>query len=512
MFASLRIETTSFSKRILSNRYYFRSMTTMTPQLKGTSLFKEAAFVNGKFVSAASNERFSVKDPATGEIIGEVPEMGVEDCKNAIDVATASLKTWKKTTSKTRADLLEKWYNLMMENKETLAQILTAENGKNMTESRGEIVYGASFIKWFAEEARRAYGDIIPSPAEDRRLLVIQQPVGVVGIVTPWNFPNAMITRKLGAALAAGCTAVVKPAPETPFSALALCELANQAGIPEGVINMITGQKHTKDIGKEMATSEKVHKLSFTGSTAVGKILMEQGASTIKKLSLELGGNAPFIVFDDADIDAAVEGAIGSKFRNTGQTCVCSNRLLIQSGVYDEFAKKLVERVKKFKVGHGFEDGVTHGPLISEAAVEKVKRHVDDAVSKGATVAQGGKHIKGNFYEPTVLLNMDTSMIISSEETFGPVAALYKFEKEEEAVELANDTPFGLAGYFYSKDMGRIWRVAEAMEVGMVGVNCGSVSFEAAPFGGIKQSGLGREGSKYGLEEYLERKFICMAI
>ncbi|ORX78975.1 succinate-semialdehyde dehydrogenase [Basidiobolus meristosporus CBS 931.73] len=484
----------------------------MTPQLKKTNLLKEAAFINGKFVGASTNQRFAVKDPATGEVIGEVPEMDVTDCKKAIDVASNTLKTWKKTTAKARSDMLERWYDLMIENKESLAQILTAENGKNLTESRGEIEYGASFIKWFAEEARRAYGDVIPSPVADKRLIVIQQPVGVVGIVTPWNFPNAMITRKLGAALAAGCTAVVKPAHETPFSALALCELANQAGIPEGVINMVTTQKHTKDIGKEMAESEKVHKLSFTGSTGVGKLLMEQGASTIKKISLELGGNAPFIVFNDADVDAAVEGAIGSKFRNTGQTCVCSNRLLIQSGIYDEFAKKLVERVKKFKVGHGFEEGVTHGPLISEAAVEKVKRHVDDAVSKGASIAQGGKHIKGNFYEPTVLLDMNTSMAITTEETFGPVAALYKFSNEDEAIELANDTPFGLAGYFYSRDVGRIWRVAEAMEVGMVGVNCGSVSFESAPFGGIKQSGLGREGSKYGLEEYLEKKFICMSI
>ncbi|OZJ04996.1 hypothetical protein BZG36_02110 [Bifiguratus adelaidae] len=477
-------------------------------KLKDPSLFKQEAFVNDKWTSGSAQERFDVYDPATGKVIGTCPDMSAQDTRNAIEVAEKAFHSWATQSAKSRHDIMKKWYDLMMENQEDLGKILTWENGKTFTEAKGEIAYGASFIEWFAEEAVRTYGDIIPSPTPGNRFLTIKQPVGVCGIITPWNFPNAMITRKVGAALAAGCTVVVKPGSETPFSALAIAELGLRAGIPPGVLNVVTSHKHMKDVGEELTTNPLVKKISFTGSTPVGKLLMRQSSSTLKKMSLELGGNAPFIIFDDADVDSAVEGAIMSKFRGTGQTCVCANRIYVQKGIYDEFASKVAAKVEKFKAGNGFDPATTHGPLIHEKAVEKVQRHVDDAVKQGAQVLAGGKHLGGNFYQPTVLGGMTGDMILSSEETFGPVAGLFPFSTEDEVIQLANNTPFGLAAYFYSRDIGRCFRVAERLDTGMVGVNSPMVSSPYAPFGGVKESGMGREGSKYGIQDYMNVKFI----
>ena len=476
--------------------------------LKDSKLLREQCYVDGQWISGAKT--FPVHNPANGAVLGSVPELGTAETKRAIDAAERAWPAWRAKTAKERATILRKWFDLMMANQEDLAQIMTAEQGKPLAESRGEIAYGASFIEWFAEEGKRAYGDVIPTHQADKRVLVIKQPIGVCGMITPWNFPNAMITRKAGPALAAGCTVVIKPAEQTPLSALAMAELAERAGIPKGVFNVITGDAVA--IGKELCANPKVRKLSFTGSTEVGRILMRQSADTIKKLSLELGGNAPFIVFDDADLDAAVEGALASKYRNAGQTCVCANRLYVQDGVYDAFAAKLTEKVKGFKVGAGVEPGVVIGPLIDEQGVKKVESHVADAVGKGAKVILGGKrHARGGlFFQPTVIANVTPDMIVSFEETFGPVAPLIRFKTEDEVIKLANNTEFGLAGYFYSRDVGRIFRVAEQMEAGIVGANVGIISTEIAPFGGVKQSGLGREGSKYGIDDFLEIKYLCL--
>jgi succinate-semialdehyde dehydrogenase / glutarate-semialdehyde dehydrogenase len=476
--------------------------------LNDPKLFRERCYIDGEWVGA--QKTFAVDNPATGAVLGSVPDLGVAETRRAIEAAERALPAWRAKTAKERAAILRKWFDLMMGSQDDLAQILTAEQGKPLAEARGEIAYGASFIEWFAEEAKRAYGEVIPTHQADKRILVIKQPIGVSAMITPWNFPNAMITRKAGPALAAGCTVVLKPAEQTPFSALAMAELAERAGIPKGVFNVITGDAPT--IGKELCANPKVRKLSFTGSTEVGRILMRQSAETIKKLSLELGGNAPFIVFDDADLDAAVEGALASKYRNAGQTCVCANRIYVQDAVYEDFAARLAAKVKGFKVGPGAEAGVIIGPLIDAQGLKKVETHVADAVGKGARVVLGGKrHERGGlFFEPTVLTNVTPQMLVSHEETFGPVAPLIRFKTEEEVIGLANASEFGLSGYFYSRDVGRIFRVAEAMEVGIVGANVGIISTEVAPFGGVKQSGLGREGSKYGLEEYLEVKYILL--
>lgn len=478
--------------------------------LQNPQLFKQACYINGKWISSDSNKTFPVQNPADNQVLGHVPDCNQEETARAIDAAHHALIEWQAKTAKERSDLLWKWAHLIDENKNDLARLMTLEQGKPLAESLDEIDYANSFIKWFAEEARRVYGDIIPSNKANQHLLVIKQPIGVVAIITPWNFPTAMITRKLAPALAVGCTVVVKPAEDTPFSALALAVLAEQAGIPAGVLNVITGD--SKIIGNEMTANSLVRKLSFTGSTAVGRILMKQSAPTIKKLSLELGGNAPFIVFDDADLDAAVEGAIASKYRNTGQTCVCANRIFVQDSVYDEFTKKLVAAVKKLKVGEGLEKDVQQGPLINSKALEKVKEHVTDAQEKGGEVILGGKPhaLGGLFFEPTIILNANETMRLANEETFGPVAPLFRFKSEEEALQMANNTEFGLAAYFYSNNIDRIWRVSEKLESGMVGINTGIVSTEVAPFGGVKQSGMGREGSKYGLDDYLEIKYLCM--
>lgn len=479
--------------------------------LRNKHLFREACFINGRWIEADSGKLLPVSNPADGKVIGRVPDCGVTEARRAIVAAHKAFESWRNLTAKERCNLLLAWAALIDQNKEDLAKLMTIEQGKPLNESRGEIDYANSFIKWFAEEGRRVYGDIIPSNKNDQQLLVIKQPIGVVAAITPWNFPAAMITRKIAPALAIGCTVVVKSATETPFSAFALAYLAEHAGIPAGVFNVITGD--AEKIGAEFTSNELVRKVSFTGSTKVGRLLMEQCAPTIKKLSLELGGNAPFIVFDDADIDAAVQGAMISKFRNTGQTCVCANRILVQDKIYEEFTKKLVSAVKKLKVGNGLEKDITQGPLINEKAVEKVKRHINDAVDKGAKIMCGGKaltNIGKLFFEPTVLTHVNTTMTLAEEETFGPVAPLFKFKTEEEAVKLANATIFGLASYFYSNDLQRVWRVSQALEYGMVGVNTGLVSTEVAPFGGIKQSGIGREGSKYGIDDYLEIKYICM--
>jgi succinate-semialdehyde dehydrogenase/glutarate-semialdehyde dehydrogenase len=478
--------------------------------LKDPKLFREQCYLDGDWVGAPGGKSFPVVNPATGETLGAVPDLGAAEARRAIEAAERAWPAWRAKTAKERAAILRKWFDLMMANQDDLAQILTAEQGKPLAEARGEIAYGASFIEWFAEEGKRAYGDVIPTHAADKRILVIKQPVGVCAMITPWNFPNAMITRKAGPALAAGCTVVLKPAEQTPFSALAMAELAERAGIPKGVLNIVTGDAAT--IGKELCANPKVRKLSFTGSTEVGRILMRQSADTIKKLSLELGGNAPFIVFDDADLDAAVEGALASKYRNAGQTCVCANRIYVQDGVYDKFAEKLAEKVKGFKVGPGNEPGVVIGPLIDEQGLKKVEAHIADAVGKGAHIVLGGKKDPrgGFFFQPTVLTGVTPQMLVSHEETFGPVAPLIRFKSEDEVIGLANDSEFGLCGYFYSRDVGRIFRVAEAMETGIVGANVGIISTEIAPFGGVKQSGLGREGSKYGLEEYLEVKYILV--
>ena len=478
--------------------------------LQDAALFREQCYVGGDWIDADSGRSFDVTDPATGQPIGVVPAFGAAETRRAIEAANAAYPAWRALTAKERANILRRWYELMLEHQEDLAIIMTAEQGKPLAESRGEILYGASFIEWFAEEGKRAYGDVIPATLADRRIVVTKEPVGVVACITPWNFPNAMITRKAGPALAAGCTVVARPASATPYSALALGELATRAGIPPGVFNVITGP--SRETGGELTGNPIVRKLSFTGSTEVGKLLLEQCAGTVKKVSMELGGNAPFIVFDDADVDAAVEGAIASKYRNAGQTCVCANRFLVQGGIYEEFATKLAAASAALRVGPGFTGGVEQGPLIDMAAVEKVEDHIRDAVEAGASVVAGGKRhtLGGTFFEPTVLTGVTPTMKVAREETFGPLAPLFKFDAEEDAIRLANATEFGLAAYFYSRDIGRIWRVGEALEYGIVGVNVGIISTEVAPFGGMKESGIGREGSHYGLDEFMEVKYLCL--
>ncbi|MFV3130467.1 NAD-dependent succinate-semialdehyde dehydrogenase [Niveispirillum sp. KHB5.9] len=480
--------------------------------LSDADLLRDRCVVGGVWLGADSGETFPVKNPATGEVLAYVPKMGAAETARAILAANEALPAWRAKTAQERAKLLERWNDLMLAAADDLALLLTLEQGKSLAEAKGEIVYGASFISWFAEEGRRAYGDVIPTHKAGSRLFAIKQAVGVVGAITPWNFPNAMITRKLGPALAAGCTVVLKPAEATPLSALALAVLAERAGIPAGVINIVTGDPVA--IGGALTASPIVRKISFTGSTRVGRLLMAQSAETVKRLSLELGGNAPFIVFDDADLGPAVTGAMASKYRNSGQTCVCANRVFVEDGIHDAFVARLTEEVKKLRVGNGVEKGVNQGPLINLAAVEKVEELVADALEKGATLVTGGKRhaLGGCFYEPTVLTGITGEMRIAHEEIFGPVAAIQRFKGEEEVLRLANDTEFGLAAYFYSRDMGRIWRVAEGLESGMVGVNEGLISTEVAPFGGVKQSGLGREGSSIGLDEYLEVKYISMAV
>lgn len=479
--------------------------------LKLPALLRDKCYINGEWVAAKSGETFDVTNPATGEVLASVPKCGAAETHKAITDAKAAQKLWAAKTAKERGSIIRRWRDLMIENQEDLARLMTAEQGKPLKEAMGEIVYAASFFEWYAEEAKRVYGDIIPANEADKRILVMRQPIGVVGAITPWNFPSAMITRKAGPALAAGCTMVVKPAEDTPLSALALAELGEKAGLPKGVFNVVTGV--AQDIGGALCESPDVAKISFTGSTAVGKVLLRQCADTVKKLSLELGGNAPFIVFNDADVDAAVEGAMASKYRNTGQTCVCANRIYVQAGIYDDFAKKLAAAASELKVGAGLDGDSDQGPLINQAAVEKVESHVEDAVSKGAKVLIGGKrHDKGGtYFEPTVLTNVTSEMKVSNEETFGPLAPLFKFENEEDVVYLANNTRFGLASYFYTKDISRAFRVAEALEYGIVGLNTGIISTEVAPFGGVKESGLGREGSKYGIDEYVEMKYVCLA-
>jgi succinate-semialdehyde dehydrogenase/glutarate-semialdehyde dehydrogenase len=478
--------------------------------LKDATLLRQQCYLNGEWHDADSKTTFDVTNPATGEVIGHVPKMGAAETRRAIDAANAAWPAWRKKTAKERAAIMRRWFDLMIQNQDDLAVLMTVEQGKSLAESRGEVIYGASFVEWFAEEGKRVYGDTIPQPTNDRRLVAIKEPIGVCAAITPWNFPNAMITRKVSPALAAGCPVVVKPAGYTPFSALALAELADRAGFPKGVFNLLTGD--TKAIGGEMTSNPTVRHLSFTGSTEVGRLLMKQCSDSLKKLSFELGGNAPFIVFNDADLDAAVEGAMASKYRNSGQTCVCANRLLVQDGVYETFTAKLTEKVQQLKVGNGMDAGVNQGPLIDDNAVAKVEEHISDAVAKGAQVVIGGKRHKlgGTFFEPTILVNVKPDMKVAREETFGPLAPLFRFKTEEEAVRMANDTEFGLAAYFYSRDIGRVWRVSEGLEYGMVGINTGLISNEMAPFGGVKQSGLGREGSKYGIEEYLEIKYLCM--
>jgi succinate-semialdehyde dehydrogenase / glutarate-semialdehyde dehydrogenase len=484
----------------------------MSLKLSHSALLKNnQTLLAGQWVGADSGEKITVTNPANNEVVAYVPRMGKAETARAIAASAAAQKQWKNLTATARSAILKRWFDLIKLHVEDLAQILTAEQGKPLAEARGEVNYGASFIEWFAEEAKRVYGEVIPATSNDRKLLVIKQPIGVTAAITPWNFPIAMITRKAAPALAAGCSMIIKPAEQTPLSAIALAVLAEEAGVPSGVLQVITGK--SREIGAVMTESPIVSKLSFTGSTEVGRVLMAQCAPTIKKLSLELGGNAPFIVFDDADLDAAVEGAMISKFRNAGQTCVCANRLFVQDGVFDKFAEKLAAKVAALKIGNGTADGVTQGPLIDMAAIEKVESHIKDALSKGAKLLQGGKrHALGNsFFEPTVLADVTTDSLIFSEETFGPVAPLFRFKTDDEVIAMANNTEFGLASYFYSRDIGRIWRVAEALEYGMVGVNTGMISTEVAPFGGVKQSGLGREGSHHGIDDYLEIKYIAMA-
>ena len=479
-------------------------------QISDQGLLKTQAYVDGKWIDADSGETQPVVDPATARTVAEIAKCGTDETRRAIEAAGSALVSWRRTTAKERAVILRKWFSLMMEAQEDLAQILTAEQGKPLAEARGEIAYGANYLDWFSEEAKRIYGDTIPQPSNDKRIVVIKQPVGVVACITPWNFPNAMLTRKIAPALAAGCTVVCKPANETPLSALAIVELAERAGVPAGVINIVAGI--TREIGAELTSNPIVRKLTFTGSTEVGKMLIEQCAATVKRTSMELGGNAPFIVFDDADIDEAVKGAIICKFRNAGQTCVCANRILVQEGVYDKFTEKLQAATAELKLGNGADDGVMVGPLINEGAANDVLEIVEDAVAKGANVVAGGggSELGSCFFEPTVLTNVSDDMRVFREEIFGPVAPLFKFKTEEEAIAMGNDTEFGLACYFYSRDVGRIWRVAEGLEYGIVGINEGIISNEMAPFGGVKQSGQGREGSKYGLDDYLEIKYMCM--
>jgi len=477
-------------------------------KLSDKSLLKEKCFINGKWVGGA--ETIDVTNPASGEVIATVPKLGARETADAIAGANEAMKDWAARTAKERSVILRRWFDLQMEHQEDLAQIMTAEQGKPLAESRGEVAYGASFTEFFAEEAKRVYGETIPSHKADARIVVLRQPIGVTAAITPWNFPIAMITRKVSPALAAGCAMVCKPATETPLSALALAALAERAGVPAGIFSVVVGK--SAEIGGEMTSNPLVRLLTFTGSTEIGRLLMGQCASTIKKVDLELGGNAPFIVFDDADLDAAVAGAMASKYRNAGQTCVCANRLLVQDGIYDAFAEKLASAVLKLKVGAGDEVGVTQGPLINAAAIEKIEEHVADAVNHGARVVIGGKRHErgGSFYEPTILANVTTKMLVTREETFGPVAPLFRFKTEEEAIAMANDTPFGLAAYFYSRDIGRCWRVGEALETGIVGINEGIISTEVAPFGGVKQSGIGREGSHHGIAEYTELKYMLM--
>ncbi|HET8692070.1 MAG TPA: NAD-dependent succinate-semialdehyde dehydrogenase [Steroidobacteraceae bacterium] len=478
--------------------------------LEDASLLRQQCYVDGAWCDAAGGATLPVRNPATGDALGTVPAFGAADTEKAVAAAHRSFPAWAATTAKERAVLLRRWHDLVMLNAADLAKLMTAEQGKPLAESKGEIAYAASFIEWFGEEAKRVYGDVIPGHQADKRILVLRQPVGVVAAITPWNFPAAMITRKVAPALAAGCTAVVKPATQTPYSALALAELAARAGLPAGVLNVVTGP--AREVGGVLTGDARVRKLSFTGSTEVGKLLMAQCAKTMKKVSLELGGNAPFIVFDDADLDAAVAGAIASKYRNTGQTCVCANRLLVQAGVYDAFTKKLVAAVEKLRVGDGLSGETDQGPLIDEAALRKVEEHVADATSRGAKVATGGKRhaLGGTFYQPTVLTGVTPSMAVAREETFGPVAPLFNFKSEEEAIAMANDTEFGLAAYLYTRDLARSWRVSEALEYGIVGLNTGLISTEVAPFGGVKESGTGREGSKYGILDYTELKYVCV--
>jgi succinate-semialdehyde dehydrogenase/glutarate-semialdehyde dehydrogenase len=478
------------------------------PQLRDPQLFRQAAYVDGKWIE--KDKTIDVDNPATGEMLGTVPQLDAADTRRAIDAAHRAFPGWRAKTAKERASVLRRWFDLMMTHQEDLARLMTLEQGKPLSESKGETAYAASFLEWFGEEAKRVYGDTIPHQQADKRIVVLKEPVGVVACITPWNFPLAMITRKAGPAIAAGCTVVLKPASQTPFSALALAELSERAGLPKGVFNVITGS--AKEIGGELTSNALVRKLSFTGSTETGRLLMAQCAPTVKRLSLELGGNAPFIVFEDADLDAAVEGAVLSKYRNTGQTCVCANRLLIQDSVYDAFAEKLAAAVRKLRPASGLEPDATQGPLIDDRAVDKVEEHIRDATAKGARVLVGGKRhqLGGRFFEPTILTDVTPAMLVAREETFGPVAPLFRFKTDADAISLANDTEFGLAAYFYGRDIGRIWNVAEALEYGIIGVNTGIISTEVAPFGGMKQSGIGREGSKYGMEEFLEVKYVCL--
>lgn len=481
-------------------------------QFNDSTLFRQQAFIQGKWCDAESKKTIEVTNPANAQLLGTVPKMGANETRTAIEAANQALPAWRALTAKERAIILRRWFDLMMANQDDLAKLMTLEQGKPLAEAKGEIAYAASFIEWFAEEGKRIYGDTIPGHQADKRLIVIKQPIGVTAAITPWNFPAAMITRKAGPALAAGCTMVLKPASQTPFSALALAELAQRAGIPDGVFNVVTGS--ASEVGNELTGNPLVRKLSFTGSTEIGRQLMQQCAKDIKKVSLELGGNAPFIVFDDADLDKAVDGALASKFRNAGQTCVCANRLYVQDGVYDAFAKKLQAAVEKLTLGDGLAKGVTTGPLIDEKAVAKVKEHIEDALSKGARIITGGQphELGGNFFQPTILVDVPASAKVAKEETFGPLAPLFRFKDEADVVAQANDTEFGLAAYFYARDLSRVFRVGEALEYGIVGINTGIISNEVAPFGGIKASGLGREGSKYGIEDYLEIKYMCIGL
>ena len=479
-------------------------------KLKDPSLLRQQCYVDGQWVDAEGKGTFEVKNPANGTPVGTMPKFSRAEVARTIDAANAAFPLWRAKTGKERAALLRKWFDLIVANADDLALIMTMEQGKPLAEAKGEVVYSASFIEWFGEEAKRIYGDTIPQNVPGRRIVVMKEPIGVVAAITPWNFPSAMITRKVGPALAAGCTVVCRPASQTPFSATALAELAHRAGIPKGVFNVVTGS--AGEMGAELTSNPIIRKLSFTGSTEVGKLLMEQCAGTVKKVSMELGGNAPFIVFDDADLDAAVQGALASKYRNTGQTCVCANRLLVQDKVYDAFVEKLTAAVKKLKVGPGWEEGVTQGPLIDLKAVAKMEEHIGDAVAKGAKIVLGGKRhaLGGSFFEPTIVTGVTKEMKVAREETFGPLAPIFRFKTEEEAIKMANDTEFGLASYFYARDLGRVWRVAEGLEYGIVGINEGIISTEVAPFGGVKESGVGREGSKYGIEDYLEIKYLAM--
>jgi succinate-semialdehyde dehydrogenase/glutarate-semialdehyde dehydrogenase len=487
--------------------------TDLKSMLKDPDLLRDRAFVAGEWVAADSGRSFPVTNPARGDVISTVPDLGEAEVSRAIDAAAAAQNDWAARTGKERAAILRRWFELMVANADDLGAILTAEMGKPLAEAKGEILYGASFIEWFAEEAKRVYGETVPGHQRDKRILVIRQPIGVATSITPWNFPNAMIARKVAPALAVGCTFVAKPAGETPLSALAMAVLAERAGVPKGVLSVVTSKSSSK-VGKLFCEHPRVRKLTFTGSTEVGRILLAQGAGQVLKMSMELGGNAPFIVFDDADLDAAAEGAMISKYRNNGQTCVCANRIYVQAGVYDAFAEKLARKVAEMKVGDGFEPGVTTGPLINPAALDKVEEHIADATAKGARIATGGRRhaLGGNFFEPTILTGVTRDMTVSQEETFGPVAPLFRFESEEDVIAQANDTIFGLASYFYARDLSRVWRVAEALEYGMVGINTGLISTEVAPFGGVKQSGLGREGSRHGIEEFLEIKYLCMSV